>query len=676
MYTLPAFRDYQELDYEQIISAFLKEKSIVYQAPTGSGKSVIIARRITDRILAGKKVIFISNRTHLQNQMFTRLLSAGVTDIGLFGSSNRKSIDCQVVLCTIQTAIAQSNMDILLNTHFDEIVIDECHRSVTKSYIDIIRGLTMKNPDINLFGVTATTNRFDMTPLKIVYGGIVHCSKTMACLVEEGYLAKYRVFTIPMSDLESEIESYGGDYALESMSKYMRNSNIVKKCVEQYETYAKNRSTIVYCVDKKHTVQMQLAYAKAGYTKSVIIDESVSEKQREIYFRQFETGEINIIFCIETLTEGLDLPNCNCIQLARPTKSMILYLQMVGRGLRPKEDGGDCIILDSALNVDRLGMPTADIHWDLDGKRHKKTTKKGKVVVYKDSNGKIYFEQNEEIPFAEMIEVGFGELAEASEQLIAYATEQNRRVYLQFYASFRELCMYIIQGAKIDMKKMEFAEVDDERIVRYEGREEVKFFFKGTRIGIEMELSTSNSNIIKMSTTGTYSLNNDRDLKDYIVHNKLQSMLGDMCIFTNNNLKDITNNLANLSILPEQLQDISELRKVQKEVEEEHFNNAIQHELAKNGKVYFKLEDRYSMTDYSTALDWRSFNCYIMIHSQKTLLSKNRAVFFERTDDDRLVEKYSTKFLKQDKLRDILRYNKGKIVTDLSDITDIVTYED
>lgn len=673
MYIEPEFRDYQESDYENIIKAFTENKSVVYQAPTGSGKSVVISKHILDKIKSGRKIVFMSNRTHLQNQMYTRLLSCGVSDIGLFNSSNINAINCQVILVTIQTAIAANNMDLLLATHIDDIVIDECHRSVTKSYLDIIGGLTKRNNDINLFGVTATTNRFDMMPLDIIYNTMVSCSKTMKCLVEEGYLAKHRIFTIPLTDLEDEIESYGGDFAMESMSKYMRNPLIVKKCVEQYRTYADGRSTIVYCVDKKHTVQLQKAYSDAGYSKSVIIDDSVSEKDREAMFDKFKTGEINLIFCIETLTEGLDLPNCNCIQLCRPTKSMILYLQMVGRGLRPKEDGGDCIILDSALNVDRLGMPTSDISWDLGGKRHKRSQKKGKVIVYKGDDGKTYFDQNEDIPFAEMVEVGFGELAEASEQLIAYAESHNNRLYVEFYAQFKDLCLYIIKGAGVDTKDIVYQEPKEEDIIQYNGIEEVRFMLKDREFGFSMEISRQNKSIIKISKERTYGLNPDKEMKDYFIVNKLNKIVGDIGYFINNNIKNIMDNLVSISIEPEQLQDINELKTMQREAKEAHFVNAVEHELAKNGRAFFKIKKAFDLHDYATSLDYRRVN-YLAIVNQKTLLTNNKVVFFNRYDNI-LQYRHYTKSFKQDRFRNILRSYDGELVTDISDIENIENYE-
>jgi superfamily II DNA or RNA helicase len=675
MYKPTPFYPHQEEDYKNIQKAFSIYKSVVYRAPTGSGKSVIISRFIIDKILEGKKILFMSNRTHLQNQMNERLQGNGVKDLGIFSSSNKKALNNQVILVTIQTAIANNNMELLLDTHIDFIVIDECHRSITKSYLDIIRGLTMKNNDICLFGVTATTNRFDMKPLNTVFESIVHCSKTMSSLVEDGYLAKYRVFTIPMMDLEEQIESFGGDYAMESMSKYMTNPVIVKKCIEQYEKYAKGRSTIIYCVDKKHTVQLKEAYAKAGYSKSVIIDESVSEKLREEYFEKFRTKEIDIIFCIETLTEGLDLPNCNCIQLCRPTKSMILYLQMVGRGLRVKEDGGDCIILDSSLNVDRLGMPTSDIEWDLEGKRHKRKDKKGKVVVYKGEDGKIFFSHDEDVPYAEMVEANFGELAQANQDLIEFLEKQNDRIYMEFYAQFKELCLYIIQGAGIDINKITFIEETQQSIINYEGERRVAFYIKDMNYGLSMEINHRNRDLILVEKMGSYSIDRAEKLSECIQSNNLNRMFGNICGFINDNMKNVLSNLAKIRTDLENINDIDELRELQKNIDEENFNNHIESELNKHGKVFFRLDKKFSMDEYAPNLGYSSFECYLMLSNQTKLLTNNKVVFYKRIGEDSLKVEYSTKYMKQDRLKEIIKRFNGDFVNDMSNITDIEEHD-
>lgn len=661
MYAIIDFRDYQYTDYLNIQQQFKTHLSVLYQAPTGSGKSVVISRHILDCILMGRKVLFIANRTHLQNQMYRRLQNLGVQDSNIFSASNKKALNGKVILSTTGALIAPQNFELLKTLKVDDVVIDECHRSVTKSYMDVLELLSRTNPNMRLFGVTATPNRFDLKPLKTLYNTMVSCSKSMAQLVEDGYLAKYRVFTVPMEDLEAEIESHGGDFVMESMSKYMRNPRVIKKCIEQYETYAKSRSAIIYCVDKKHTKQLQEAYAKAGHTKSVIIDESVSDKEREVMFEQFATGEINIIFCIETLTEGLDLPNCNAIQLCRPTKSMIFYLQMVGRALRPKEDGGDAVILDSALNVSRLGMPTSDIHWDLEGKRIKKQTNKGKVVVYKDMSGNIFFNQDENIPMAEMVEVNFGDLAEMGESMITVAEEANAKVYMEFYTQFRELCLHILHGAGIEGSDIIFRGEPNVNDADAHNTDSISFNIKTlSEISFEMEIDSRNKDLIKVNTSGEYNIDRSK-LSGYIKHNKFKGIVGDIHNFINHDINNILNNMASIRINPDDLQNIRELKDLKNTIDENNFNNAVEAQLKKDGRVYIELEKWFSLNDYSSALGYARINVLCIV-DQKQFQANNRTIFFTKDAYDNLIVAHYSKSVKRDRLSEIIKYNKGKVL--------------
>lgn len=670
-----ANRDYQIVDYKNITKAFEEKLSVVYQAPTGSGKSVVIAQYVMDKIALGNKVLFLVNRTHLQNQMYRRLKDLGVESVGVYNSSNSDNLKCQVVLMTIQTAIALQNFNAVSNTKFDNLIIDECHRSITKSYMDVVYGLLAVNPAMNLLGVTATPNRFDMKPLDTLYGAMIPCSKSMSGLVSDGYLAKYRVFTIPMEDLEAEIESHGGDFVMESMSKYMRNQNVIKRCINQYETHAKGRSMIVYCVDKKHTVQMKKAYDLAGYDKSVIIDDSVSESDREIIFNKFAIGEIEIIFCIETLTEGLDLPNCNAIQLARPTKSMILYLQMVGRALRPKDNGGDAVILDSALNVSRLGMPTSDISWDLSGKRLKKQIKKGIITVYKDADGKMSFTNNEDVPHAEMVEVGFGELGELSESMISMGEEQNRKLYFEYYTSFKELCLHILinSGVKL-LDIIEDGNINEANASDYNCKS-FSFTLKNIKnINFGMEACGKDKDLIKLDVSGMYTYN-DNNLEGYITKNKIKSIIGNVAEYINKDIRNIMRNMITIRIDHDDIQDIRELKRIKNELMISNINHNIEVQLAKEGVAYIALSRNFRLNDYATSLN-HEIAKYLCIVNQKQLQVNNRVIFLGKynENDSNYVALHSTKSAKKERLEDIIRDYDGYVVSDISIFSNITNH--
>ena len=132
-----------------------------------------------------------------------------------------------------------------------------------------------------------------------------------------------------------------------------------------WQTHAQDRQTIIYAVSAGHAKNLAVVFNNANVPAGVILDETPRE-ERKRRIKQFSDGELRVLINKEIATEGFDLPDASCIVLARPTMSLALYLQMVGRGLRRKDDGGDCMILDLADNSERHGLPNEERHWSLD----------------------------------------------------------------------------------------------------------------------------------------------------------------------------------------------------------------------------------------------------------------------------------------------------------------------
>ena len=135
--------------------------------------------------------------------------------------------------------------------------------------------------------------------------------------------------------------------------------------LEFWQNRAQGRQTIVYAISKGHAENMAGVFNKAGFPAGVILTETRAEL-RDWYIRQFREGKLKVLVNVAVATEGFDLPDASCVVLARPTMSLALYLQMVGRGLRPKSDGGNCLILDLAGNVERHGFPNDEHPWSLE----------------------------------------------------------------------------------------------------------------------------------------------------------------------------------------------------------------------------------------------------------------------------------------------------------------------
>lgn len=654
-------RQYQSKDYAKIQEGFKTNLAVAYQAPTGSGKSVVIAQYVLDQLALSKKILFVSNRRHLQTQFGKRMNNLGVKSVETLNAKNKSAVNASVILCTIQTAISKTIIEILEQTHIDIFVVDECHHAVTASYRMVLDAIRIKNPLLKVFGVTATTNRFDLIPLEIVFDHLVLCSKSMNQMITDGDLSPYRVFSIYMEDIEKAVTSHGGDFVIKSMSAYMSNPKVIDLCVAEYKKRATDRKTLVYCVDKAHMEAMKLAFINAGFTKICAIDDKTSETKRQEYFSQFENGAIDIMLCVETLTEGLDLPECTCIMLCRGTKSMILFRQMTGRGLRPKEDGGDCLILDCAGNVERLGMPTAHVSWDLSGKRASKEKNHKQVIMFKDEDGKLHLEMMEDVPVAEMVEVSLEDITDLAEEMLVKAKKTNEQLYEEAYEKFLFICKRILEKAKIG----DYAQTKtDYSIERSKNGVFTASFTVGKfehlhdapRINFSIGDRYNNAGKLIASTENAYHI------KEYEDGLLVKSVIGDVSWAILSTITRTNSEIGEITTILEELEDIKELEDRQKQAKLDHFVHKLSAELEKNGEAHIELSRKFSLHAYNPQLSHRTGEYTLRFTKQRTILENNRIAFLRHEDDGTKFEEYFAKSVKFDRVMDIVKQYAGELV--------------
>lgn len=395
-------RPYQVRDFEAIEKAFEVHKGVMYQLPTGGGKSVVISKFVEKH--KSEPIIILAHKRKLITQMQQHLARVGIT-AGVLMGEVQENIDANILIASIGTVSRDKRMEVLLNrtNKFKHIIIDEAHRTRTPSYEKLIDALMGADETIKLFGVTATPYRVDKKGLDKYYQELI-CSDDVSSLQKQGYLAGYKIFYTPIGEIDEEVTKTESDYVVQALSTYMRKEKFLDYLVESYKREADGLQTIIFCVDKAHAKAVMSKYQENGYTKIAYIDSDTREKDREEIFKLYESGELQIIVCIETLTEGVDLPETKCIQLARPTKSLVLYLQMVGRGLRPKADGSDCIILDCGGSTQEHGAPASPKHWSLNSEIHPSNPGKKNKVVGKRKDG-TFTEDEDEMEFCELVEM-------------------------------------------------------------------------------------------------------------------------------------------------------------------------------------------------------------------------------------------------------------------------------
>ena len=182
-------------------------------------------------------------------------------------------------------------------------------------------------------------------------------------LTEKGYLVPARYFSIAEPDM-ARVAIVAGDYQVKGAEQVM--APLLGDIVETWLSRAGGRRTAVFCMSVAHSVSLRAFFAQAG-VRAEHVDGTTPNGEREAIFARFASGETQVLCNVLVASIGFDLPALDCIVLARPTKSLVMYLQMLGRGLRPAPGKSDCLILDHSGCVRRLGFAADERFWTLDG---------------------------------------------------------------------------------------------------------------------------------------------------------------------------------------------------------------------------------------------------------------------------------------------------------------------
>jgi DNA repair protein RadD len=356
-------RDYQQKLIEQYREKLLAGISrICLTAPTASGKTVIFCEITRQAIAESKRVLIIAHRNELLTQPRDKLqgffgITAGIIKAGRDKDQRPQSL---VQIASVQTLHARAFRSKTMELPPAEIVIiDECHHVRARTYQSIIEAY----PNAIIIGLTATPCRGDGRGLGNVFDALIECPQIRE-LIELGYLVKPKIFAPPPPDLRGVKVASTGDYQINQLSDRMDTDALVGDVVEHWLRHAERRRTVMFAVDIAHSVHIVRELVKAG-VKAEHLDGSTPQDDREAILARLASGETEAVCNVGVLTEGFDLCDIGCIALVRPTRSLGLFRQMIGRGLRPAPGKSDVIILDHSGGVHRHGRPDDPIQWTL-----------------------------------------------------------------------------------------------------------------------------------------------------------------------------------------------------------------------------------------------------------------------------------------------------------------------
>ncbi len=337
-------------------------RRLVGQAPTGFGKTIVGATMAQGALDRGKRVIFTVPALSLIDQTIEKFRAEGINDLGVIQADHPLTNPMMPIQIASVRTLMRREMP-----PADLILIDEVHQFFTV-YAEWCGSPRWAN--VPMIGLSATpwTKGLGRFFDKLVIGA------TTRQLIEQGYLSKYKVFAPASPDL-SEVRMMAGDYHEGDLGDVMNRNGLVADVVTTWQRLGQRRPTLCFAVDRAHARNLQTQFRTVGVTAEYI-DANTPASERNEIGRRFNAGEVDIVCNVGCLTTGVDW-DVRCVILARPTQSEMLFVQMIGRGLRTAEGKDDCLILDHSDNHARLGF-VHDIHHDSldDGQSRGKTTSK------------------------------------------------------------------------------------------------------------------------------------------------------------------------------------------------------------------------------------------------------------------------------------------------------------
>jgi superfamily II DNA or RNA helicase len=328
--------------------------------PTGAGKTRFAAEIVSGALAKGNTVAFTVPAISLIDQTVESFAMEGIDSIGVMqGSHERTDLTQPVQVCSLQTLSRRGCPDT------DVVIVDECHLR-----FKVLSEWMAKRPKTTFVGLSATPWARGMAE---DWQDLV-VPVRMQELIDREFLSPFRVYAPSHPDL-SGVKTLAGDYHEGQLAEVMGEKRLVADIVETWLKLARWQPTLVFAVDRAHAKKLQAEFASAGVPMGYC-DANTDRIERAVLFGQMARGEIAGICNVGTLTTGVDA-DVRCVVLARPTKSEMLHVQIIGRALRTAPGKSEALILDHADNHARLGFVT-DIHHDrlLSGKDKPPQTRK------------------------------------------------------------------------------------------------------------------------------------------------------------------------------------------------------------------------------------------------------------------------------------------------------------
>lgn len=627
-------RKYQERDLKDIILKVDSGKNVMYQLPTGGGKSVVASDFVHN--YHTEEVLILAHRRELILQMEDRLSSDKIIP-GVIVGDIQRNLDSNILIGSVQTLSKSKRLETILKTPRKLVIVDEAHRLRTPSYDKILNHLREVNPDIRIVGLSATPWRADKKDFREYIDELI-CSETVDSLIKEGYLCNFRTYVTNIGDIDKEVEKNENDYNIASLSKYMRQDIFLQHAVDQYKEKGEDRQALIFAVDKLHLKAIIEKFKANGLDSIKEIHAETPQKERDLALKEYREGQLKFIVSIDTMIEGVDLPETGCLIVLRPTESLVVFHQLLGRGMRRKADGSDLIILDCAGVTKKHGAVNSPRTWSLDPNVDPKQNTRRNKIVGKRKDGS-YTDDIKEIEKGdlEVIEMTPEEYIEHSSNIIEEAEKYNKGLRELIISKFQEFKLELLKN--ITLTPNMIIEVSESRYDRDE------LYFKldkaiGEGYSISFRREREGGILLPELSRPWSGRNNILDLKANKYIGELSAK-----ILENPSLFDNTNLEKEIRMLEKSEIDVDKIKQKQESFKRDQLTQKLDAYLQINNTI--KFEKSFQLGNIFPTQYGRIQS---MVFTKNKLLSTNEVSF--RNAEDR--EHYLCKWFEKSKLIDLL----------------------
>lgn len=346
--------------------AFRTYESVCLQSATGSGKTHMGTAAAKSATEKGHNIIWLAHRRELLEGTSNTFTKYGVHHSVMMGGSHHNQ-HLRATLASVGTLVNR-----IEKTRPPKLlIVDEAHHAPSKSFDTIIRWVIAEGGKV--LGLTATPWRLSGEGLDTHFQHMVQ-GPPVAWLIENGYLSDYRAYAPATPDLTG-VHTRMGDYVKSEIDQVMQGKAILSGCVQHYRQLANGKRMIGFAVSVQHSQMLVDEFNRAGIP-AAHVDANTPKHYRKQHILNFATGHTKVLFCVDLFSEGFDLSavagrdvTIEGVIQARPTKSLSLHLQQLGRALRRKPY--PAILIDLCGNLARLGLPDHPHEWTLAGRPKK-----------------------------------------------------------------------------------------------------------------------------------------------------------------------------------------------------------------------------------------------------------------------------------------------------------------